>query len=159
MASPIVDALEVTYSGAQEPWRVSVPAEAVADLLRPWDGRRRAFLVSLLNGYSKGMAAASSSVTVRCVQKWAAKEAAFREAVELAERVGFATVLEAELYKRAMAGPEDRGSMRALELVVKSREANYREKAQVQLAVVAQAREAMVRFVEGWESEVAGPRE
>ncbi len=145
--------LVVTYSGSGEHWQVSVPAETVADLLRPFDGRKRAFLASLLNGKSKTMAAAGIGVTPRCTQQWAAKDGSFAEAVELAERIGFAGVVESELYRRALAGAEDRGSMRALELVVKSRDASYREKQQVQMDIIVQARESQARLVAGWEQE------
>lgn len=143
--------LAVVYSGAGEKWQVSVPAETLADLLRPFDGRRRVFLVALLNGYSKAMAAANAGVTPRCAQLWAKRDPEFGGAVAMAQHFGFASVVEPELYRRAFAGPKDRGSMRALELILKARDPSYREKQQVELDVIHRAEEATRRLIDGWD--------
>ena len=119
--------LQVTYSRRNEPWQVTVNEDAVAELIQPFGARQRGFLVRLLNGYSKGMAASAVGVSVRATQLWAKKNRAFAEAVSECEQVGFATVIESELYRRALGGVEDRGSMRALELVLKSRSSDYRD--------------------------------
>lgn len=47
--------------------------------------------------------------------------------------------------------------MRALELIVKSRDAAYREKSQVTLDVVQRAEEAGHRWIAGWDAEPSGP--
>lgn len=122
-------------------------------LIAPFDGRRRAVLTALLNGSSKSMAAASAGVTTRSVQLWERADEDFRNAVTLAERIGFACVIENELYRRALAGAEDRGSMRALEMVVKSRDVAYREKAQLALHVAHRAEENLHRLTAGWDSD------
>lgn len=119
--------LEVTYSLPGDAWQVSVPVEAVADVLAPFGARKRAFLVRLLNGWSKKAAAAGAGVSVRTTQLWAKAELEFADAVHFCEEAGFASVVESELYRRAFAGAKDKGSMRALELVLKSRSPKYRD--------------------------------
>ncbi len=121
-------ALTVSYSAPTLPFQVEVPVEHITEVLVEFDGRRRAFLVALLNGYSKGAAAASVGVTARAVQLWAKKDDLFAEAVRYCEDIGFTAVIETELYRRAVAGTDDRSSMRALELVLKSRRSEYRDK-------------------------------
>jgi hypothetical protein len=116
----------VTYSVPGEPWQVSAPVELVTDLLSGHAGRKRAFLVRLLNGYSRTAAAAGAGVTSRAAQLWAKKDPDFAEAARRCEEIGFSEVVEAELYRRAFAGPSDPGSMRALELVARARAAEYR---------------------------------
>jgi len=143
--------VEIIYSRPGDSWQVNVPAEAVARVLAPFLGRKRAFLVRLLNGWSKRAAATGAGVSVRTTQLWAKADGEFAESVAFCESVGFSTVIESELYRRALAGVADRGSMRALELVVKSRAPEYREKAQIQLDVIQQASEASARLVAGWQ--------
>ncbi len=152
-AVPEASRLAVTYSGPADSWQISVPAETVMRLIAPFDGRRRAVLTALLNGSSKSMAAVSAGVTTRSVQLWEKADEGFQNAVALAERIGFACIIESELYRRALAGAEDRGSMRALEMVVKSRDAAYREKAQVTLDVVHRAEDNLHRLTAGWDSD------
>ena len=124
-------ALTVSYSAPALPFQVEVPIEHLTEMLVEFDGRRRAFLVALLNGYSKRAAASSVGVTARAVQLWAKKDERFAEAVRYCEDIGFAAVIETELYRRAVAGTDDRSSMRALEMVLKSRRPEYRDKPQV----------------------------
>lgn len=85
-----------------------MPAETVVAILRPFDGKRRAFLVGLLNGRSRSRAAAGSGITLRIIQLWEKADATFREASITAEQIG-AGVIESELNRRALAGQEDRG--------------------------------------------------
>jgi hypothetical protein len=150
-ASRLENDLEVSYVGEGQPWLVTVPAEAVGRLLQPFGGTRRAYLAALLNGKSKSAAAAAAGITTRCAQYWTKRDQEFARAVETAAEVGFSTVIEAELYNRALAGRADRGSMRALELVVKSRAPAYRERSQAQLDVVRHAQEALQRLAQGWD--------
>ncbi|MBK7124746.1 MAG: hypothetical protein IPH65_02300 [Dehalococcoidia bacterium] len=117
---PAAVALRVAYSAPSLPFQVEVPVEHITETLVAFDGRRRAFLVALLNGYSKGAAASSIGVTARAVQLWAKRDECFAEAVRYCEDIGFASVIETELYRRALAGTADKGSVRALELVLKS---------------------------------------
>lgn len=120
--------VKVRYSAPSLPFQVEVPVEHITALLAEFDGRRRTFLVALLNGYSKRSAAAAIGITARATQLWAKKDGRFAEAVRCCEEVGFSTVIETELYRRALAGVSDRSSMQALELVLRSRRPAYRAK-------------------------------
>jgi hypothetical protein len=126
-AAAATPALSVSYSAPTLPFQVEVPAEYIAETLVPFDGRRRGFLVALLNGYSKAAAAASVGLSARVVQLWAKKDERFAEAVSTCQGIGFSAIVESELYRRAMAGTADSGSARALELVLKSRDDRYRD--------------------------------
>lgn len=149
-ATPAPLALSVSYSAPELPFQVEVPVEYLAETLLPFDGRRRAFLVALLNGYSKGAAAASGGLSTRAVQLWAKKDADFAEAVRTCQGIGFAAVIESELYRRALAGTADNGSARALEVVLKSRRPEYREKHHYEVEVLAEAKQAIAAMVAGW---------
>lgn len=132
-------------------FQVTLDVEALRGLLLPFNGRARHVLVSLLRGYSQRMAAASAGIDPETLRRWGLRHPEFAAAVKQAEGLGFSRVFERELYSRAMAGPEDRGSMRALELVTKARAAEYREKTQVQMEVVHRAQEAMTGAFGGWD--------
>lgn len=118
--------LRIEYQGTNDSWVVDVDPALIAKLLEPWESWQRTFLVGLLNGLSKTKAAARAGITVRTTQLWQKKDRAFAEAVANCEAIGIGTVLEPELYRRALAGKSDAGSMRALELVLKSRCPEYR---------------------------------
>lgn len=119
------DSLRVSYSHPRDPWQVEVPGDDIAALLAPWNGRRRAYLVALLNGCSKRQAAARAGVTPRACQLWAKANPAFQRAVSACLDIGLGTVVEPELYARAL-DREHKGSLRALELVLRSRSEDYR---------------------------------
>lgn len=131
-------------------FRVTMATETLIGLLKPFNNRARAVLVALLRGYSKGMAATHAGIAEATLANWERAQPAFREATVSAYQAGFRRVFEPELYRRAMAGTEDRGSMRALELVTKARDSAYRDKAQMQLEVVHRAAESMGKLVAGW---------
>jgi len=131
-------------------FRVTVPAEELCGLLAPFNTRARHVLVALLRGYSRGMAATNAGVSESTLGLWEKAHPAFREATVHAYQTGFRRTFEPELYRRAMAGTEDRGSMRALELVTKARDSAYRDKAQMQLEVTHRAVESMGKLVAGW---------
>lgn len=125
-------------------------AEEIRGLLGPFNARARHVLVSLLRGYSKRMAATMVGVDVDTLTRWGKSVPEFAQAMSKASDWGFSRTFERELYSRALAGPDDKGSMRALELVTKSRAAEYREKAQVQMEVIHRAQEAMSGAFGGW---------
>ena len=129
--------VKVSYSRPGDAWDVHVPTADVAHALAPFEGRKRAFLVRLLNGRSKRAAAAGAGISVRATQLWAKADRDFAEAVAFCGEVGFATVIEDELYRRALAGPSDSGSMRALELVAKSRDPRYRDRTANEVTLTA----------------------
>lgn len=124
----------------------------LVDLIRPFNGRARTFLISLLRGASRTMASSAAGVDVDTVREWERKHPEFARASKRCSNLGFTNVFESELYRRALAGPDDRGSMRALELVAKSRDSAYRDKSQVQMEHVLRAGEAMQRLMGGWET-------
>lgn len=126
-----------------------LPADQVWGLLRPFSGRARGILIGLLRGDSAAMAAAAQGTTAETVRVWSRKSPEFAAAVATAREWGFATVYEAELYRIAL-DTEHRGQIRALEMVVKSRDSAYRDKAQLQIEVIRAAGEAEQRMVGGW---------
>lgn len=134
---------KVTYNGPSDHWAVEIPAAELEALIAPFEGRKRAYLVALLNGKSKRMAAANVGVSDRQIRNWAQADPPFGQAASVLYDIGFSTVLESELYRRAMAGSDDRGSMRALELIIKSRDPEYREKSSIEFSVARAAHERM----------------
>lgn len=69
--------------------------------------------------------------------------------IEIAEGMGTAHY-ETELYRRAMAGAADRGSVRALEIVLKARDPQYRDRLQVQHSAMLEGERAVSRLTSGW---------
>lgn len=131
-------------------YRVPLPVEEITGLLGPFNTRARVILIHLLKGYSRGMASTVAGVSESTLESWEKRDPEFREATVRAYQMGFRRTFEPELYRRAMAGSDDRGSMRALELVTKARDASYREKSQVAMEVVHRAGESMAKMVNGW---------
>ena len=111
-----------------------------------FSGRKQIFLTALLNGQSRSMAATAAGVTTRATQYWASKDHTFARAAKEAAQYGFATVIEPELYRRALAGVDDRSSMRALEMIVKQRDPSYREKSQERTGPAERTLAAIARF-------------
>lgn len=82
---------------------------------------------------------------------------ALREAYEVAESMAIAP-LEDELRSRALAGADDRGSMRALEIALKAADPRYRDAASLQLTVVGAASRAEADVQNRWQpAEIAAP--
>ena len=129
---------------------ISLPPEAVRGFLTPFSGRARVVLAGLLQGYSRGMAAAAAGISNETVRLWGKKDPEFARALEQAREWGFSRGPESELFRRAFAGEQDRGSMRALELIVKAGSPEYREKVQQRLDVVHHAERMMATLADGW---------
>lgn len=136
--------------------RVGISAEAISGLLAPFTGRARVALIALLRGASQGMAGAAVGIAPETMRLWQRQDPAFAEAVKSAQAWGFSATFESELYSRALAGREDRGSMRALEMVVKARDAAYRDKTQTTIEVIARAAGAVGQLAGGWQ-DVSAP--
>ena len=109
--------------------------EDIAGLLDGFNGRARSICLLLLGGASILQAAAGAGLARGTLDNWRQADAAFQRAVGLCLDLGSA-LYEGELHSRALAGPDDRGSMRALELVVKARNPDYRDKQQIQMGVL-----------------------
>lgn len=128
---------------------IELDPEWVAGFVAPFQGRARIALEALLKGHTRGMAAVAAGVSARTLQRWAQEDPKLGEAIEAAQEAGFSRVYEAELYDRAL-DRSDRGSIRALELVAKSRSAAYRDKAQGRLDVVHHVGQQLRGHVGGW---------
>ena len=115
------------------------------------DGRGLKFALGLLRGWSRDMAAASAGVSDTTIRRWEERYPELGMALERIERVGFAVTFERELYTRALAGPDDRSSARLLEIVVKSRDAKYRDKSQVEITHALASRKAMAGITRNWQ--------
>lgn len=139
-----LDAEELSPDMAAAP-----PGEDLAGLLRPFNGRARIVLVQLLRGHSLTMAATTAGVTATTVARWRKMDPAWNDAVETALSWGFARVYESELYDRAL-DRGDRASGRLLELVLKSRSPDYRDKSQMRHEVIHRAEQAHADIVAGW---------
>lgn len=126
--------------------RIEPPAEWMIGLVLEAERRAgpkcRAVATQLLRGLPKSMATAAAGVSNNQIERWAEADRTLGDVLQQLESAGIARCLESELYRRATAGPSDRGSMRALELALKSRKAEYRDKQQMTLTVVASARQA-----------------
>ncbi len=114
----------------------------------------RLVAIQLLKGHAKYKACAragtSENVFFRHV---AAGNAELLDLLTQCERIGFSRTFEAELFSRALAGPEDRGSARLLEVALKQRDPSYRDKSDVSVTVVQQAREAAMIGAGGYAPE------
>lgn len=154
-ASPLeivaVEALQNALATTIDDFRVVIPASDLRGRLAPFNNRARILLVHLLRGWSRGMAAAQAGIAEQTLENWEKRQPTFREATVWASQTGFRRTFEPELYRRAMAGDADRGSMRALELVTKARDSAYRDKSQLQMEVVHRAGESLGRLVGGWD--------
>lgn len=126
--------------------------EWIAGRLSPFNGRARVFLSALLGGASIKAGAIMASLSTNTIDRWRKDHPEFKQAVEDCLNAGFATVIEAELYRRALAGSDDRGSMRALELIVRARAPEYREQRDTKLSVMVQAADTMSSLVAGWQA-------
>lgn len=132
-----------------------VPGELVvhtvleAERLGGESGRRIA--TALLGGQSRTMAALAGGLTEGGLRDWCKKVPDARKVFDMCEQIGLASTLETELYRRAMSGKDDKGSLRALELILKARRPEYREKSQLALEVVHRAETAMQSLTEGWQ--------
>ena len=114
-------------------------------------GNGEAIALGLMAGMSVRRAALASGITAEALYAWMKSDPELRRAVLAAEAIGAAR-FEAELERRALAGADDRGSVRALELVVKARMPEYRDKTQVQMDVVHKAESAVLDIVGDWRS-------
>lgn len=150
--SPIAEhpaPLEIeTFQSTLPGLRIALPDDAVIGLLRPFSGHARKTLAVLLAGGTLGMAAAAVPMSKDTLDNWRRRHPQYDKAVRQALDWGFAQTYEAELYSRAL-DRADRGSMRALELVVKSRDASYRDKQTGTLEVVHRMVSGVQRMIDG----------
>ncbi len=111
--------------------RQQLPAEeikAIGGLLCNFEARAARALLGLLEGRSIKGAAACAGMGAQSMNHWRNNVPAFAEVFESFRELGFALIYEQEIETRALAGEQDRGSVRLLEMVAKSRGGeDYRE--------------------------------
>lgn len=138
------------------PWMFPEDCEEIGGLIGRFNGRARRVLFALLEGKSLAQASAIAVIGRDTLDNWRRNVQEFGYAVTLCHDLGSA-LYEGELHSRALAGPDDRGSMRALELVVKARNPDYRDKAQVQMGVIHVFKQAL-SDAGGWRGEALPER-
>ena len=84
--------------------------------------------LNLSRGYPRQLAVVGSGWSVVQLTRACKADPDLDAALLAIEEAGFASGPLAELYRRAMAGSDDRGSLRALEIIVKARMPEYGEK-------------------------------
>ena len=159
LVAAAIDQLAQHLAMNGDEFTVPMPAEEIAGLLEPFNGRARGVLVAMLRGYSQRMAAATVGVTGDTVSDWGKRHPEFAQALRKAADWGFSRTFERELHQRALAGPDDKGSMRALELVTKARAPEYREKQQIAMEVTHRAEMALGNMVQGWSEDAPADSE
>ena len=104
----------------------------IGGLLCSFEPRASAVLAALLSGKSPQGAAASVMLTRPAVDHWRRHVPEFAAAYDTCLDLGFALNYEAEAESRALAGDDDRGSVRLLERMLIARGGEmYRDKSEV----------------------------
>ncbi len=115
--------------------RAQLPKEEldrIGGLLRSFVPRASNVLLGLLAGKSGLGAAVVAGVTPGTTLHWRKSVPEYGDAYAFCAEMGFALVFESEIESRALAGDADRGSVRLLEMIAKSRGGDaYREKTEV----------------------------
>lgn len=111
-------------------------------------GRMAANLVA---GMSMEGAAVLAGMSATYAQSYRKKYPDVAELLAECEQLGF-QLYETELMRRALAGSEDRNSARLLEIVIKARRAEYRDRQQVSIDVMHRAESHHSAIVAGWDA-------
>lgn len=106
----------------------------------------------LVRGMSRRMACNRAGISQEKLIGWCKADKELATLLVHCEQLGTG-VFEHELFRRALAGDEDKGSMRALEMVAKARMPEYRDKVQQQIDVVHHATQAMDSAIDGWQGQ------
>lgn len=156
---PRLDAVSQSLSPSDEQtltaggFDVAMDAGQVAGLLATCRSRAgeayASIALRLLLGYSRTMAVVGSGVPIRTMNDHCMRDQQLSAALSECENIGFSRH-EAELYRRAHAGAEDRGSGRMLEMILKARGPQYREKYQVEHQHILAAEQATGAALAGW---------
>lgn len=132
-----------------------IPSGFITGLLSACEGRAgvagRLIGMALMRGLPRRMACLKAGISRSSMDSWAKSDRELAELWRVCEDIGLSQTLEAELYSRAMAGPEDRGSARLLEIALKARMPEYNEKRTAMLDVVEKAAEAQASIAAGWQ--------
>lgn len=106
--------------------------------------------MALTAGHSWEVSANLAGLTLGTVRTYQRKYPDVSELLGECESVGFA-IYELELQQRALAGSDDRNSARLLEILLKARRAEYREKQQLSIDVMHRAESRLADVVGGWD--------
>ena len=151
-------ALAALLSPGPAGFDIEVDARYVAGLLSKCRNRAggESYAVvarGLLRGLSRSMAVAGSGISYRTLNDQCLRDPEIADVLKECEQVGFSLIHEREMYRRAHAGAEDRGSVRMLEVIAKARDPQYREKYQVEHEHIVRAEERTARVLGGWQAE------
>lgn len=142
---PPVDVLAIA---AAAPWANSEGREGICGLIAPYSRKARNLLIDLVSGSTLTTARARQVLPQASFDYWRDNWPEYRAAVDACYELGTLR-FEDELRRRALAGIDDKASMRALELIAKSRNADYRDRAQQDMAIVA-ALGTVLQSARGW---------
>ena len=141
--------------------RNTLQADLLIGLLREVETRAgeggKRIAQALAAGQSRSMASLAGGISDKQLIMWCRADRELASLLDSCEQMGVSGVFESELYRRALGGEDDRGSIRALELVLKARRPEYRERSQVQMEIVTRAQESRAQIVSGWDNEQASP--
>lgn len=101
--------------------------------------------LNLLRGFPRQLALVGSGISIVQLNRMCKADPEFAADILACEESGFASGPLYELYRRAMAGAEDRGSLRALEIIVKARMPEYGEKFAHEHRLIRDAEDSITR--------------
>ena len=131
----------------------TVDAELVTGLLGIAEARARdsgrAIAAALIAGKPMRWAAMEGGVHPMTVDRWMRADPELRHCLTMCEQLGFARTIDSELYHVAM-DRSHRGQVRALEIIAKARQPEYRDKVQMEMTVRHAAEQAQDAVTDGW---------
>lgn len=107
--------------------------------------------IRLAQGWPRSMAVIGSGLSQPQLRDLCRRDDRVSGLLQELEEAGFAMRWEGELYRRAMAGKDDRGSMRALEILLKQRDPSYHDKYSVEHHLRVEADKSMRLGGGGWQ--------
>lgn len=122
-----------------------------AGRLRRWPRPIRAALLALLEGHSRRAACAAVGHGPQWLDRLAQRSEALAIDLTDAEQIGLGSIIEGEIWRRALSGEADRGSMQALLALARARIPEYREQSMVQLDISRRAADAIRAIAAGWQ--------
>lgn len=112
--------------------------------------------IRLLQGWPRSMAVLGTGMSEPQLRDLCKRDSVIREILTNCEEAGFNSRIVTELYDRALAGKDDRGSLRALEIVAKSRGPQFNEKVAHTHHLAREAESSRMAQTSGWQNEDAG---
>lgn len=148
--SSVLAALEESFGGSYllQPWIQDVQATLIGHL-RKLDRRGQQVVLAIASGESRRSAAVRIGITYSLLAAECSRPGPLSEAVAFASELQTGT-FENELSRRALAGDSDRGSMRALELILKRQDPAYRDQGSLEIRAVTEAAKAVGDVQSRW---------